>query len=92
MSHYDLITCKSGLVIDVCEDTDEAERVRKSRTKAGYNVISVIGCDHVSLLDITLNAKHGLAPRKVYTHGSKPWIVVSADGEHPSKIQLNSDL
>ncbi|MDX2142559.1 MAG: hypothetical protein SFV19_04330 [Rhodospirillaceae bacterium] len=91
MSTYDLITCNSGLVVDVCEDSAEAERVRVSRRKGGYSIISVIGCDHADVLDIKKGSYGKLAPTRVYHHGAHPWLVVSAHGDHPAKISLSMD-
>jgi hypothetical protein len=91
MSTYDLITCDNGVVVDVCEDSAEAERVRVSRRKGGYSIISVIGCDHADVLDIKKSAYGKLAPTRVYHHGSRPWLVLSTQGDHPAKISLGMD-
>ncbi|MSO97456.1 MAG: hypothetical protein EXR11_04445 [Rhodospirillaceae bacterium] len=91
MSHYDLITCRHGLVVDVCEDSGEAERVRSTRQKSGYSIISVIGCDHADVLDVKKSSYGKLTPTRVYQNKAKPWLVLSVLGEHPTKISLQMD-
>ncbi|MCB2106103.1 MAG: hypothetical protein KDE14_00325 [Rhodobacteraceae bacterium] len=91
MTAVDLISTEQSLVIDVCEDAEEAERVRKVRHDSGYSVFAVIGCRKSDIVSVKRSSYGKLLPSKIFTNDKHPWLVISVYGHMPTKVSVDFD-
>ncbi len=91
MSKFDLVASNQHLVIDLCEDSEEAEHVRVWRRQHKFTTLSVLGGPSVDAIEVTRDAARKLHPQRVYQNAKRPWLVISLHGEAPAKVALEMD-
>ena len=91
MPNYDLVTCEDRVIVDVCDDSDEATRVRATRRKAGFFVFSVIKCAQGDFIEIKRSEEGKFAPKRIYQRQEECWVVMSVMGSRPAKLVLSDD-
>lgn len=88
MSKFDLVASNQNLVIDLCEDSKEAEQVRVWRRDHGFTTLMVLGGSVLDLIEVRRDAAHLLHPKRILHSVNDPWLVISVRGGSPPKLAL----
>lgn len=91
MSKFDLVASNQGIVVDLCEDSQEAEQVRIWRRDHGFTTLMVLGGTSLDLIDVKRDAAHLLHPKQILHSVNDPWLVISVRGGSPAKLALAAD-